>query len=169
LLLATDPLADEVVGFALVRANDQAHLRRFQLGLKYWGFLPSVVISDGSNLYLATLAEVWPHAAHQLCIFHVLQDITNKVLDAVRRLRQRTARKGNCGRKRKRGRPRQGAKRRQGPTNKEKAAFVFKRRHLVVKRQEKLSDAERRDLQVMFAYVPELRTLRQFSQETYKL
>ena len=169
LLLATDPLADEVVGFALVRANDQAHMRRFLLGLKYWGFLPSVVISDGSNLYPATLAEVWPNAGHQLCIFHVLQDITNKVLDAVRRLRQRTARKGNCGRKRKRGRPCKGSKRRQGPTNKEKAAFVFKRRHLIVKRQEKLSDAERRDLQAMFAYVPELRTLQQFSQETYKL
>src|SRR5207302_1108015 len=27
LLLATDPLADQVVGFALVRVNDQAHLR----------------------------------------------------------------------------------------------------------------------------------------------
>jgi hypothetical protein len=172
LLLATDPLADEVVGFALARANDQAHMRRFLLGLKYWGLLPQVVISDGSNLYPATLAEVWPHAGHQLCIFHVLQDITGKVLDAVRRLRQRTARKGAGGRKRKRGRPRQGAKRllrRQGPTTKEKAAFVFKRRHLIVKRQEKLRDVERRDLQVMFAYLPELRTLQQFSQQTYKL
>src|SRR5262249_17793379 len=29
LLLATDPLADEIIGFALVDDNDQAHLRRF--------------------------------------------------------------------------------------------------------------------------------------------
>src|SRR5829696_4449846 len=37
LLLATDPLADEVVGFALVGANDQDHLRRFLLMLSHWG------------------------------------------------------------------------------------------------------------------------------------
>jgi hypothetical protein len=172
LLLATDPIADEVVGFALVRANDQAHMRRFLLMLKYWGFLPSLVISDGSNLYPTTLAEVWPNARHQLCIFHVLQDVTDKVLDCVRRLRRQMERRGNAGRKRKRGRPKKGAKKRgkgKGPTNKEKAAFVFKRRYLIVKRQENLLEQERADLKQMFAYLPELKTLWQFCQETYKL
>jgi hypothetical protein len=172
LLLATDPLADEIVGFALVRVNDQAHMRRFLLMLKYWGFLPSMVISDGSNLYPATLAEVWPNASHQLCVFHVLQDITDKVLDAVRRLRRACERRGNAGRKRKRGRPKKGAKKRaksKGPTSKEKAAYVFKRRYLIVKRQENLSQQERADLRRMFVYLPELRTLWQFCQETYKL
>jgi hypothetical protein len=170
LLLATDPLADEVVGFAVVRVNDRAHLRRFLLGLKYWGFLPRLVISDGSNLYPAVLAEAWPHAAHQLCVFHVLQDVTAKVLDAVRRLRRQKARRGNAGRKRK---PRRrGAKRRakgKGPTAKDQAAFAFKRRHLVVKRQEGLSAQEREDLKRMFAYLPGLKALWRFSQEAYKL
>jgi hypothetical protein len=172
LLLATDPLADAVVGFALVRVNDQAHLRRFLLMLKHWGFLPAVVISDGSNLYPATLAEVWPHAGHQRCIFHVLQDVTAKVLDAVRRLRRACERRGRGGRKRKRGRPRKGAKARtpaHGPTNREKAAFVFKRRYLVVKRHASLRPQERKDLQQLFAFVPELRTLWRFSQEAYRL
>ncbi len=172
LLLATDPIADEVVGFALVRANDQAHLRRFLLQLKYWGFLPSMVISDGSNLYPATLAEVWPQASHQLCIFHVLQDVTEKVLDCVRRLRTAKARRGNCGRKRKRGRRKKGAGKRpasKGPTAKEQAAFVFKRRYLVVKRQEKLTEQEMEDLKKMLGYLPELKTLWQFCQEAYKL
>jgi hypothetical protein len=100
LLLATDPLSDEVIGFALVRVNDQAHLRRFLLMLKCWGFLPRVVISDGSNLYPAVLAEAWPQAAHQLCVFHVLQDVTDKVLDAVRRLRRACERRGKAGRRR---------------------------------------------------------------------
>lgn len=131
-----------------------------------------LVISDGSNLYPATLAEVWPHAGHQLCIFHVLQDVTGKVLDAVRRLRRACERRGNAGRKRKRGRPRKGAKKRatsKGPRNPEKAAFVFKRRYLIVKRQERLHAQERKDLQQMFAYVPALRTLWRFSQEAYQL
>lgn len=172
LLLATDPLADEVVGFALVSVNDQAHLRRFLLMLKYWGFLPEVVISDGSNLYPTVLDEVWPRAAHRLCVFHILQDITRKVLDAVRRLRRACERRGKGGRKRKRGRPRKGAKKRprsKGPTNKEKAASVFKRRYLIVKRQEDLGEQERADLGQMFGYLPELKTLWQFSQEIYKV
>jgi hypothetical protein len=172
LLLATDPLADAIVGFAQVGANDQAHLRRFLLMLRNWGFLPRLVVSDGSNRYPATLAEVWPHAAHQLCIFHVLQDVTAKVLDAVRRRRRAQARRGNAGRKRRRGRPRKGAKKRRkskGPTNKEKAAFVFKRRYLIVKRAENLGKQERAELKQLFAYLPELEALWRFSQETYKL
>jgi hypothetical protein len=172
LLLATDPLADEVVAFALVSVNDSAHMRRFLLMLKYWGFLPRVVISDGSNLYPAVLAEVWPDARHQLCVFHVLQDVTDKVLDAVRRIRRACERRGKAGRKRKRGRPRKGAAKRaasRGTTNKEKAAFVFKRRYLIVKRQEGLSGQERADLEVMFGYLPELRVLWRFSQEVYKV
>src|SRR3954468_24337881 len=136
LLLATDPIADRVVGHLLVRVNDQAHMRRFLLMLGYWGFVPRVVVTDGSNLYPATLAEVWPAARHQLCVFHVLQDVTKKVLDAVRRLRLKQSRRGNGGRKRRRGRPSKGQqrRRRRGPTNKERAAFVFKHRFLVVKR-----------------------------------
>jgi len=172
LLLATDPLSDEIIGFALVSINDSAHLRRFLLMLKYWGFLPLVVISDGSNLYPTVLAEVWPQAAHQLCVFHVLQDVTNKVLDAVRRLRRQKARRGNSGRKRKRGRPSKGAKKRRaskGPTAKEKAAFIFKRRYLIVKRAENLSEEERADLEVMFGYEAELKVLWKFSQEVYKV
>jgi Transposase len=172
LLLATDPISDEVIAFALVSVNDQAHLRRFLLMLKYWGFLPLVVISDGSNLYPSVLAEVWPGAAHQLCVFHVLQDVTDKVLDAVRRLRRACERRGKAGRKRKPGRSRKGAKKRRagrGPTNKEKAAFVFKRRYLIVKRAESLSEQERADLEVMFGYEAELGVLWRFSQEIYKV
>src|SRR5271170_3067816 len=99
LLLATDPLSDFPVAFALVRANDQDHMRRFLNNLKTWGFAPQVVVTDGSNLYPALLAEVWPQARHQLCVFHVLQDINKKVLAAVRRLRRQQARRGKAGRK----------------------------------------------------------------------
>ncbi len=173
LLLATDPLADEVVGFALVADNDVAHLRRFLLMLSRHGVAPEVVITDGSNLYPPALAEVWPAARHQLCVFHVLRGVNERVLDAARRLRRRMARRGNAGRRGRPGRPRKGARRRgrragEGPTNKQKAAFVYKRRHLVVKRADGLSERERADLGRMFEYLPELRTLWEFSQDTYR-
>src|SRR3954463_12048934 len=73
LLLATDPLADLPVAFALVAKNDRDHMRRFLRNLKNWGLVPEVVVTDGSNLYPAVLAELWPDADHQLCAFHVLK------------------------------------------------------------------------------------------------
>jgi len=172
LLLATDPSSDRIIGYSLVKINDSAHMRRFLLTLNYWGFRPKVVVTDGSTLYPAVLAEVWPQARHQLCVFHVLQDVTAKVLGAVRRLQRGQARRGKAGRKRRRGRPSKAQqKRRQhrGPTNKEKAAFVYKRRFLVVKRPENLSASERKQLSQMFEYLPGLRLLRQFCLEVYQL
>src|SRR4051794_36160894 len=104
LLLATDPLRDLPVAFALVAANDQSHMRRFLKNLRTWGLNPDVVVTDGSNLYPAVLAELWPAADHQLCVFHVMKDINKLVLGAVRRLRTAMNRRGKAGRKKKRGR-----------------------------------------------------------------
>jgi hypothetical protein len=172
LLLATDPLADVPVGFALVGANDADHMRRFLHNLARWGLRPEVVVSDGSNLYPELLAEIWPGAQHQLCIFHLVRDVLRKVLDAVQRLRRAKARRGRAGRKRRRGRPSKGQQTRRrlrGPTAKEKAAFVWKHRFLIVKRTTKLTQAERDNLEQMLAYLPELRLLRSFSQDIYRL
>jgi hypothetical protein len=172
LLLATDPLADRVVGYRLVKINDQAHLRCFVRTLQNWGFQPTVVVTDGSNLYPAVVQEVWPAAKHQLCVFHVLQDVTTKVLDGVRRLRRQQARRGNGGRKRRRGRPSAKQKqraRRRGPTNKAKASFVYKHRFLIVKRRESLTTTEWDRLVKMFTYLPGLRPLWHFCGEIYEL
>src|SRR4051794_9763443 len=172
LLLATDPLSDLPVAFALVGANDQDHMRRFLQNLKTWGLMPHVVVTDGSNLYPAVLAELWPDADHQLCVFHVLKDINKLILDAVRRLRTAMTRRGRAGRKKKRGRP--GAKSkaaaaRRGLSVKEKAKFVFPRRHLIVKRREKLTESERGDLVRMLEYLPALGLLRRFADRIYWL
>jgi hypothetical protein len=172
LLLCTDPLADRIIGYRLVQVNDQPHLRCFLRALQYWGYDPKVVVTDGSPLYPAVLAELWPRAKHQLCVFHVLQDVTTKVLDAVRVLRRQKARRGQAGRKRRRGRPskrQQAARRRRGPTAKEKAAFVYKHRHLIVKRPENYQGPDEDHLQRMYEYLPGLRVLRTFCLEVYQL
>jgi hypothetical protein len=172
LLLATDPLSDLPVAFALVAANDQGHMLRFLKNLKTWGLQPEVVVTDGSNLYPAVLAELWPDADHQLCVFHVIKDINKQTLDAVRRMRTAMGRRGKAGRKKKRGR--KGAKSkaaaaRRGMTVKEKASFVFKHRYLIVKRRENLTESERDDLQRMLEHLPELATLRRFADRIYWL
>jgi Transposase len=170
LLLATDPLGDFPVAFALVSANDQDHMQRFLENLKNHGFSPKVVVTDGSNLYPRLLAQIWPDARHQLCIFHVIKDINDCVFDAIRRLRRRHARTG--GRKRRRGRLSKAQKRardRQGATKKEQAYFIWKHRHLIVSRPEHLNGRERRWLSQMFRYLPALLTLRKFVLTTYRL
>ena len=145
-------------------------MRRFLTNLKDHGFLPQVVVTDGSNLYPTLLAEIWPDARHQLCVFHVLKDINDCVFDALRRLRRRLAQQGK--RKRRRGRPSKAQKRaraRYGKTKKEQAYFVWKRRHLLVTRPDNLSGCDRQDLGRMFRYLPALRTLRQFVLKVYRL
>lgn len=172
LLLATDPLGDFPVAFALVEKNDQTHMRRFLGNLKRHGFSPEVVITDGSDLYPAVLGALWPEARHQLCVFHIQQDINDHVLDAVKRLRRELSRRGNRGRRSKRGRPNRAARayrKRRKQTLKEQAHFVFKNRYLLVTREEKLTDQGRKRLRQMFAYLPGLRTLRTFIRRTHAL
>jgi Transposase len=163
LLLATDPISDLPVAFALVSANDQDHMRRFLQNLKNWGLAPQVVITDGSNLYPAVLAELWPEADHQLCVFHIIKEINKLILDGVRRLRRAMKRRGQAGRKKKRGRKGAKSKVRRGLTVKEKSAFVFQHRYLIVTRRQKLTESERDDLRLTREYLPELATLRQFA------
>jgi Transposase len=168
LLLATDPLSDLPVAFALVRTNDQAHMRRFLGNLKGWGLLPRVVVTDGSDLYPALLARLWPAARHQLCVFHALKDINDLIVKAVRRLAGALARRGNAGRKRKPGRPRRArraARAAAGPTLRQQAAFVRKHRFLIVKKSRELSKQQWADLVQMFAYLPPLRTLWYFARD----
>ncbi len=66
----------------------------------------------------------------------MIKDINKLILDAVRRMRKARTRQGKAGRKKKRGRKSRKAKAaaaRRGLSVKEKANFVFKHRHLIVK------------------------------------
>jgi hypothetical protein len=120
------------------------------------------VVTDGSNLYPTLLAELWPQSRHQLCVFHVLKELHKHVLDALRRLRRGLSRRGNRGRKRKPGRRPRARAQGSALTNKEKSAFVFKHRWLIVRRHDRMSDRERADLETMLGYLPELKSLRDF-------
>ncbi len=147
-------------------------MRRFLQNLKTWGLEPQTAITDGSDLYPRLLEVLWPDADYQLCVFHVIKDINELILDAVRRLRGQMAQRGNKGRRKKRGRPKRRAKaaaRRRGLTVKQKAHFVFKHRHLIVKRRENFTAPDRADLITMREYLPELAVLRRFADRLYWL
>ena len=91
MLLAVDPAApegDRLIGYQLVHGEvTVATMRDFLERLRAAGIVPEQVITDGSPLYPATLAAVWPTAAHQLCLFHQTRDVTKAVLQTVRERR----------------------------------------------------------------------------------
>ena len=47
----------------------------FFLAPRTCGLQPKVVVTDGSNLHPAVLAELWPDADRQLCVF-ILQIVS---------------------------------------------------------------------------------------------
>lgn len=83
LLLAVDPAGpegDRLVGYQLVEGTvDQATVATFLQHLKAAGIDPAQVITDGSAIYPLLLAQIWPAAAHQLCLFHETRRVTAAV------------------------------------------------------------------------------------------
>jgi len=93
LLLAVDPAAaegDRLVGYQLIHAEvDRKKVEDFLARLRRTGIEPDQVVTDGSPLYSKTLKEVWPQAAHQLCLFHESRLVTGEVYRAVAALRKK--------------------------------------------------------------------------------
>ena len=92
LLLAVDPAApggDRLVGYQLVHgAVDQATMATFLRRLALAGIQPEQVITDGAALYPSLLAEIWPTAAHQLCLFHETRRVTTAAAAVIRATRK---------------------------------------------------------------------------------
>jgi transposase-like protein len=92
LLLAVDPAGadgDRLVGYQLVQGSvDQATMDGFLRRLRVAGIQPAQVITDGAALYPSLLAEVWPAAAQQLCLFHESRRVTTAVNDVLKTVRR---------------------------------------------------------------------------------
>ena len=167
-LLASDPVSDNPVACALVSKNDAAHMLRFLRNLKNHGFSPETVISDRSALYPKTIAEVWPDANHQLCVFHVMSEVNDHVLDAVREVRRALKPKRI---KKGRGRPskRNRARAKKLKEQREQADRLFRRRHLIVTKKSNLKPEDRSTLDDLLSLSPTLGVLRSFVDDLHEL
>lgn len=167
-LLASDPVSDNPVACTLVSSNDAAHMLRFLGNLRNHGFSPEIVISDRSPLYPKTIAEVWPKAKHQLCVFHVMSEINDHVLDAVREVRRalKPKRKKNG-----RGRPskRNRARVKKLKEQRAQADKLFRRRHLIVTKRSNIKPVDRPILEELLELSPTLGILRSFVDDLHQL
>ena len=124
------------------------------------------ITTDGSPLYPVVIKELFPEARHQLCEFHVLQEITKAVLHAVAKVRKELKAQQPVL---PRGRPSkaQQAQVRKAKRIQRRIADLFDHRHLFVQRY--LTPAEKKTLRRITRGLPHLRTLRQIMDEVYRL
>jgi len=144
----------------------RALLRDFKAHCDARGLTIRGVTTDGSSLYPAPLAEVFPGVPHQVCRFHVLREVTKAVLHALAKLRKEMRARLP---ERPRGRPKRGQSRevRRAKRQEQRIDDLFEHRHLFVRR--KLTAAEGRTLRRITRGLPRLRTLRAIMDEVYRL
>jgi transposase-like protein len=165
-LKATDPLNGTELAWKLERGKPtEEDVRRFLLELKAAGIDPDLVVTDGSTLYPGVLAEVWPGAKHQRCVFHFIKQVNEDlgkafwdIYDAMPKPPKRQA-----GRPKKRGRPREDKRKREDRHKVRKARYVF------LKREDRLSDEEREVLREAVGLCPPLGVLRRFVLQLHEL
>ena len=155
-VLDHDPTQEDVLAFL---SEFKAQLDKRDLSVRG-------ITTDGSPLYPKVLKELWPDVRHQICVFHVLKEITKAILHALAKLRKEMTAQIP---KQPRGRP---SKERQGQAwliarQKERVAELFEHRYLFVRHH--LSPAERKLLKKLTHGRPQLRTLRKIMDEVYRL
>lgn len=157
----------EVLDHAPTLADIERFLSRFRAALDLRGLVLMGVTTDGSPLYPAPLAKIFPGVAHQICEFHVLADLTKAVLRAVARVRKHL--KAQCP-KLPKGRPATREAKRNARIKKrlqQRITDLFDHRHLFV--QHGLTLCERKTLLRISRGLPHLRTLREIMDEVYRL
>jgi hypothetical protein len=142
--------------------------QRFKHHLDVRGLTVVGITTDGSPLYPEPILQVFgADVDHQVCEFHVLQEITKAILKAVARSRKRLK-----TRKAKRGRGRPSGKKARAVARKNKRLQqrikdLFDHRHLFIKRT--LTHKEKRILRRITRGFPWLRALRSIMDQVYRL
>jgi Transposase len=145
----------------------RAFLRRLHTALAARDLTLRGMTTDGSALSPTPLAEVFSRVPHQLCQFHVVQDIVKAVVKAVSSERKRLAAQQP---KLPRGRPSTKAAKQAARTKKRLAAqgaALFASRYLFVKRH--LNTTERKTLWRVSRGLPQLQALRAIMEQVYAL
>lgn len=81
---AVDPIAGITVRIPIARA-DAEHLAAAMTRVRALGANPRVIVSDLWAAYPEALRRVWPRAERQLCWFHVMQWVTRKLSELLKR------------------------------------------------------------------------------------
>jgi hypothetical protein len=156
-ILDHDPTQDDVTAF----------FTHFRMALEARHLTLHGITTDGSALYPGAIKAVWGATVrHQLCEFHLLKDLNAAVLHAVTQVRKDLAvQQPKLGRGRPSGDKRPLVQKRQ--RLQQKIADLFDQRFLFVQRH--LTENERATLHRITRGLPQLRALREITDEIYRL
>lgn len=155
-VLDHDPTHEDMIAF----------FGRFQTVLQARQLQVQGITTDGSALYPAAIQVVWGDLPHQICEFHILQDLNQAILRAVAQVRkQLAAQQPKLGRGRPTADQRKLVQKRQ--RLQQKISDLFEHRYLFV--QHHLTQAEQATLHRITRGLPLLRVLRQIMDEIYRL
>jgi len=154
----------------LPRKVTQAHvtdlLGRVRQTLEGRGLRVDGVCTDGSHLYPAALARVFPQATHQVCRFHAIAGVLLGAAKTARRLyrhyKRNLPRLGHGRPKRDQRERVQDLRRRE-----ERLADLYRKRQLLLRRE--LDEAQDKDLRELCEHYPLLKDLRELVVELYGL
>lgn len=166
ILIATDPLNDVQLDWRHVDGTPCTEdVRAFFEELRAQGLRPELVVTDGSPLYPSVIAEVWPKAGHQRCVFHFIkqanEDLAKAFWAAYNALPK--PKKRGPGRPKKRGRPRADKSKRR------RRRRVRQTRYLVLKREDRLTKEQRIRLKRAIRICPALGVIRRFVEALHEL
>jgi hypothetical protein len=141
-------------------------LKAFRKQLDGRGLSVHGITTDGSALYPGPLALVFNDVPHQICVFHIVKELTLSILRAVAKVRKQLNAKLP---RLPRGRPKKGQRRDSQRIKRQKQRIneLFEHRHLFVTHH--LTAANRRTLQRITRGLPQLRALREIMDEVYRL
>lgn len=171
-LKATDPLNDLELAWEVGEGSpDKEVIRKFFAKLKAAGFVPRLVVTDGSDLYPEVIAEVWPGAEHQRCVFHFLMQVNKDLTKVFWALYETMPQPKNRkrGRPKKRGRPREDKRKKENREKVRKARFLIFKRETQAGEKDRWTDTERAALAEALMLCPKLRLLRRLVQQLHQL
>ncbi len=170
---ATDPLNNlEITSWIGEGSPSAEDIRDVLMELREAGIHPQLVVTDGSTLYPRVIAEVWPEAEHQLCVFHFIMGTLRKLAKAFWAGYQTMPKpkKRKRGRPKKRGRPRLDKLKRANRKTVRKVRFlIFKRGGTGANGKPLISEGEQRALDEALGLCPPLVQLRRFVEALYEL
>jgi hypothetical protein len=165
-LKATDPVNGMELDWYLHEGSpDKDVIVGFLERLKAAGFMPMVVVTDGSTLYPDAIRRVWPEAEHQRCVFHFMQQVNVTLGKAFWELYREVPLPPlrRRGRPKKRGRPRKDAQKRQDLRTVRNARYlVFTREGTSSTGKPLMSPEQLTALQDAIAILPPLGLLRRY-------
>jgi hypothetical protein len=157
----------EILDHAPTRDDVTAFFTHFRIVLEVRQLTLHGITTDGSSLYPTAIEAVWGTTVrHQLCEFHILKDLNAAILHAVAQVRKDlAAQQPKLGRGRPSGDKRQLVQKRQ--RLQQKIADLFDQRFLFVQRH--LTENERATLHRITRGLPQLRAVREITDEIYRL